>query len=124
MNVIVVNGNPGDSAMTQDIQDHEELQPTFILEVTTDAVITLDQSHTVRSFNRGAEETFGSDASEVIGKPLDLLLQGWEPRIRHPAHHPIPVRPQCSPWRGRPPRNCGPPKGRDALSRGCHHRPA
>ncbi len=46
MNVIVVNGNPGDSAMTQDIQDHEELQPTFILEVTTDAVITLDQSHT------------------------------------------------------------------------------
>ena len=34
----------------------------------------MDENHTVTSFNRNAEETFGYAASQVVGKPLDILL--------------------------------------------------
>jgi two-component system, cell cycle response regulator len=39
-----------------------------------DAVIAINADHRVIAFNGGAEELFGYDAEEVLGRPLDLLL--------------------------------------------------
>jgi PAS domain S-box-containing protein len=53
-----------------------------ILSIAADAIISVDESHRVLHFNRGAEEIFGYSAAEALGKPLDLLIP---PRFRE-AH--------------------------------------
>jgi PAS domain S-box-containing protein len=45
-----------------------------ILEVSHDAIISIDERRTIRLFNRAAERLFGYTREDVIGRPLDLLL--------------------------------------------------
>ena len=45
-----------------------------ILEVTKDAVITVDDDSIIVIFNKGAEEIFGYDGEEVINQTLDVIL--------------------------------------------------
>ena len=45
-----------------------------ILDISSDAIISTDEGQRIFVFNRGAEEIFGYSASEVLGKPLDMLL--------------------------------------------------
>jgi PAS domain S-box-containing protein len=53
-----------------------------ILDSTFDAIVTIDDHGTVRSFNLAAERLFGYSASEVIGQNVRLLMP--EPdRSRH-----------------------------------------
>lgn len=54
----------------------EPVESTFagIAEISSDAVITIDASHTITFFNRGAADIFGWAAEEVVGRPLDILL--------------------------------------------------
>lgn len=56
-----------------------------ILEIAADAVISMDAEQRIMHFNRGAERIFGYPASEVLGRPLDLLIP---PRYRaaHGGH--------------------------------------
>jgi PAS domain S-box-containing protein len=51
-----------------------QAQLAGILAIAADAIITIDDSHSILHFNRGAEEIFGYPANEVIGKPIELLL--------------------------------------------------
>ncbi|MDX1673701.1 MAG: PAS domain-containing sensor histidine kinase [Longimicrobiales bacterium] len=51
-----------------------------IVEIAADAIISVDEDHCIILFNRGAEEIFGWDREEVIGRPLDILLPE---RFRH-----------------------------------------
>jgi PAS domain S-box-containing protein len=45
-----------------------------ILLTAGDAIILLDAGHRIRLFNRQAEKIFGHEASEVVGKHLEVLL--------------------------------------------------
>jgi PAS domain S-box-containing protein len=62
-----------------------DAQFASILAIAADAIISVDESHSIIHFNRGAEEIFGYDAAEVIGKPLNLLIPDRY-RAEHPAH--------------------------------------
>ena len=45
-----------------------------ILDIADEAVISIDQAHRIILFNKGAERTFGYEAGEVLGEPLEMLL--------------------------------------------------
>ncbi len=45
-----------------------------ILDIAQDAIISVDETRTIRLFNKGAERIFGFGAYETIGRPLELLL--------------------------------------------------
>lgn len=51
-----------------------DLNYTRVLAHSPDAVVSIDENHNISVFNRSAEELFGYAASEVVGKPLALLL--------------------------------------------------
>ena len=44
------------------------------ISIAADAIISIDAGQRITDFNRGAETIFGFKASEVIGKPLTILM--------------------------------------------------
>ncbi|MBI3812035.1 MAG: EAL domain-containing protein [Nitrospirae bacterium] len=53
---------------------NSETRFSGIVEIAADAVIMVDETQRIILFNKRAERIFGYQASEVIGRPLDLLL--------------------------------------------------
>lgn len=51
-----------------------EARARSILRTTVDAIITIDEKGTIRTFNRAAENLFQFQASEVIGKNVKVLM--------------------------------------------------
>jgi PAS domain S-box-containing protein len=45
-----------------------------IVEISSDAIISIDEDQRICLFNQGAEQMFGYTATEIMGRPLDLLL--------------------------------------------------
>ena len=45
-----------------------------IIEIASDAIISVDESMRIVLYNRGAESIFGWTPQEAIGRPLDILL--------------------------------------------------
>lgn len=45
-----------------------------LLNLASDAIVSVDHEQRIVGFNKGAEATFGYLAEEVMGKPLDLLI--------------------------------------------------
>ena len=56
-----------------------------LLDLSVDAIITVDDDHRIVHFNRGAETIFGYDAREMLGKSLDILLP-VDARSSHSEH--------------------------------------
>jgi PAS domain S-box-containing protein len=67
-----------------------------ILDIAVDAIITIDDRQSIVHFNRGAEAIFGFDRSEVIGKPLEILLPPRHEHV-HASHlHAFAAAPELS----------------------------
>src|SRR5688572_30064022 len=49
------------------------------LEHAPDGVVVTDRDHRIALMNRWAEELFGYDPHEVVGKPVEVLLPGGLP---------------------------------------------
>jgi PAS domain S-box-containing protein len=45
-----------------------------VVQISEDAIISVDEAQRIRLFNHGAEKIFGYRAEDVLGKNLDLLL--------------------------------------------------
>ena len=45
-----------------------------VVQISEDAIITIDEDLNITLFNPGAEHIFGYSAAEVLGKPLNILL--------------------------------------------------
>ncbi|MDB6023211.1 MAG: putative two-component sensor histidine kinase protein, partial [Pedosphaera sp.] len=80
----------GASKIARDISDRRRaqgLQSHFraIVESSDDAILSKDLNGIIRSWNQGAERIFGYQASEVIGRPVTILMplgrQNEEPEI-------------------------------------------
>ncbi|MGG6296308.1 PAS domain S-box protein [Leptolyngbya sp. AN02str] len=69
-----------------------------IVEIASDAIITVDADQRITLFNNGAERIFGYEAEEVLGQPLALLL----PQQFIQAHHQHVQRYAASDSRARP----------------------
>ena len=74
-----------------EIQERQQIQEALqasekrlsgILEIAQDGIISVDENQNISMFNQGAEKIFGYQASEVLGKSLDLLLPE-----RHKTNH-------------------------------------
>ncbi|MGK7896994.1 MAG: PAS domain S-box protein, partial [Xenococcus sp. (in: cyanobacteria)] len=54
-----------------------------ILDNANEAIISVDEKQRITLFNHGAEQTFGYTASEILGKPFELLLPSRLAQIHH-----------------------------------------
>jgi PAS domain S-box-containing protein len=45
-----------------------------IISISSDAIVSADESQRITFFNQGAEQVFGYTAEEVLGQPLDTLI--------------------------------------------------
>ncbi len=58
----------------EDALQSSEAKFSGIVEMASDAIVSVNSRHRITLFNRGAEAIFGWTASEVLGKPLTVLL--------------------------------------------------
>jgi PAS domain S-box-containing protein len=67
---------------TPGLADHRYAR---ILALTVDAIICIDANQRIVLFNNGAEKSFGFAASEIIGRPLEVLIPSRF-HARHAQH--------------------------------------
>lgn len=60
-------------------------QIAAILDASADAIVSVDDRGLISRFNRGAEAIFGYRSSEIIGRPLDILIPDRF-RMNHRSH--------------------------------------
>lgn len=61
------------------------IDPRAVVELANDAIVSVDGGGRIIAFNPAAEDTFGYDVDEIIGKPLAVLLPE-SARAGHGAH--------------------------------------
>lgn len=74
-----------DKRIAEDALRLSEAKFAGIVNISADAIISIDAEQRIIHFNSGAEEIFGWRASEMIGQPLDALIPERF-RSGHPQH--------------------------------------
>ncbi len=78
----------GELKRSEEALRNSERRFAGILEIAPDAIISIDKDQFIHLFNDGAEKTFGYNADEVIGRPIDILIptrfrKDHETHVRH-----------------------------------------
>ncbi len=75
------------SRLTQRKLQESQARFAGILEISEDAIITVDDQHRIVFFNQGAERMFGFQGEEILGQSLDLLIpERFRPRHLEKMH--------------------------------------
>jgi PAS domain S-box-containing protein len=53
-----------------------------IISISSDAIVSVDETQRIIFYNQGAEQTFGYTAAEAMGQPLEMLI----PEMHRPGH--------------------------------------
>ena len=69
----MARNNEGQFLIEQKLRE-SETRARSILRTTVDAIITIDEQGSIRTFNRAAENLFQFAASEVVGKNVNVLM--------------------------------------------------
>jgi PAS domain-containing protein len=69
MEAVADNQDSGQTALLEDRTTFDE-----VLNIATEAIISIDQDYRVTLFNKGAEQIFGYAADEVLGQSLNKLI--------------------------------------------------
>jgi PAS domain S-box-containing protein len=77
----ILNMNTGKQA--EDALRESQMLLSGIIESAIDAIITIDEDQRITLFNPAAEDIFGYSATDIIGKPLDILLPERFRSIHH-----------------------------------------
>ena len=72
--VVVEGRDVGERARAERALRESEERFNRIVSIAADAIISMDETQRITMFNHGAEQMFGYEAAEVIGRPLDILL--------------------------------------------------
>ena len=64
----------GKSKKTEEALRASQARLSGILNIASDAIISVDIKQEIQLFNKGAEAIFGYRAEHILGQPLDLLL--------------------------------------------------
>jgi PAS domain S-box-containing protein len=69
-------GRVVERARAQEALRLSEAKFAGIINISSDAIVSVDESQRIVFFNQGAEQIFGYRAGEVLGEPLELLIPG------------------------------------------------
>lgn len=85
--ILQVLALPSSANLKQLNEDLRTSQAQFagIVDVASDAIISINAAQKITLFNRAAEKVFGYTADEVLGQPLELLLPERYTALHH--HH-------------------------------------
>jgi len=75
-------GRVVERARAQEALRLSEAKFAGIINISSDAIVSVDESQRITFFNQGAEQTFGYTAEEVLDQPLELLI----PERHRPGH--------------------------------------
>jgi len=90
-------GRVVERARAQEALRLSEAKFAGIINISSDAIVSVDESQRIVFFNQGAEQTFGYAAGEVLGQPLELLIPeahraGHADRVREFGASPVAAR--------------------------------
>ncbi|HUH13167.1 MAG TPA: ATP-binding protein [Longimicrobiales bacterium] len=90
--ITVYPADAGATLLLRDITDRRRAQEALrfseakfygIAAIASEAIISIDEEERIIFFNEGAERIFGWPASEVLGRPLDILLPARYREVHH-----------------------------------------
>lgn len=83
--MIGVNFDISDRKQAELALQNSQARFAGILEIASDAIITVNSNQEITLFNKGAERIFGYQAEEMLGQPLSILMPDRFAQLHH--HH-------------------------------------
>ncbi len=94
LQILTFDGQPSIMASVADVTEFYAAQAALseerqrlagMVDIASEAIVSVDAQYKLLLYNRGAEDIFGYTSKEVLGKPLDILIPEAA-RTPHRAH--------------------------------------